>query len=102
MSVRVIYRNKTSKEVALPMPFDYLYEIIIKLFAVFGFPVIVPLINWNNKRLSDPSMYFTNLHSEPFIRICPPYCNDGSLPIGVIPFSSNISLISYRILRTDF
>ena len=51
MSVRVIYRNKTSKEVALPMPFDYLYEIIIKLYAVFGFPVIVPLINWNNKTL---------------------------------------------------
>ena len=51
MPIRIIDRNKTPKKMALPVPLDDLYEIIIQLLAVFGFPVIVSLINRNDKPL---------------------------------------------------
>ena len=51
MSIRIINRNKTPEKVTLPVPLDDLYKIIIQLLAVFGFPVIVSLINRNDKPL---------------------------------------------------
>lgn len=51
MPIRIIDRNKTPEKMALPVPLDDLYEIIIQLLAVFGFPVIVSLINRNDKPL---------------------------------------------------
>ena len=51
VAVRIVNRNKATEKMTLPMPLDDFYEIIIQLLAVFGFPVIVSLINRNDKPL---------------------------------------------------
>ncbi|OPZ42603.1 MAG: hypothetical protein BWY95_02336 [Bacteroidetes bacterium ADurb.BinA104] len=51
VAVRIVNGNKAAEKVTFPMPLDDFYEIIIQLLAVFGFPVIVSLINRNDKPL---------------------------------------------------
>ena len=51
VAVRIVNGNKATEKMTLPMPLDDFYEIIIQLLAVFGFPVIVSLINRNDKPL---------------------------------------------------
>lgn len=51
MPVRIVHGNKAPEEMALPIPFDSFYEIVIKLLAVFGLPVIVSLVDRNHKTL---------------------------------------------------
>jgi hypothetical protein len=51
MTIRIIDRNKTPKKVTLPVSLDDLYEVIIQLLAIFSFPVVVSLVNRNDKPL---------------------------------------------------
>jgi hypothetical protein len=51
MTVRIIHRDNTAEEVTFTVSLDDFHEVIIQLLAVLGLPVIVPLVNRDNKTL---------------------------------------------------
>ena len=51
VTVWVIYRHKASEKVTLSVSLDDFYKVIVQLLAVLGLPVIVSLVNRNDKPL---------------------------------------------------
>ena len=51
LPIRIINGNKATEEVTLPMPLNDFYKVIVQLLAVFSFPVVVSLVNRNDKPL---------------------------------------------------
>ena len=51
VAVRIVNGNKAPEEVTLPVSLDDFYKVIVQLLAVLCLPVIIPLIDRNDKTL---------------------------------------------------
>lgn len=51
MAIGIVNGNKAPEEVALPVSLDDFYKVIVQLLAVLGLPVIISLVDWDDKAL---------------------------------------------------